>query len=235
MASAQEVRRRIATVISPVADLVTVHGAGGTLRHVLEIAIDGYGRLPSAKTAAARHLQRQAGSVDEAISSIIDHHVRLASAQGFVTNIGGVAMLPVAIPANITGVAIVQIRMVAAIAHLRGYDLNDNRVRTSLVMCLMGGEQVAKHIAEGTLPTSPLAVATAPIFDPELDRLVADEVVTDLAARIGGKNVALAIVKRVPLMGGGVSAVMDGFATYQIGHYATGELVRRRAIADARG
>ena len=138
MASAQEVRRRIATVISPVADLVTAHGAGGALRQVLEIAIDGYGRLPSAKTAAARHLQRQAGSVDEAISSIIDHHVRLASAQGFVTNIGGVATLPVAIPANITGVAIVQIRMVAAIAHLRGYDLNDNRVRTALVMCLDG-------------------------------------------------------------------------------------------------
>jgi uncharacterized protein (DUF697 family) len=230
MASAQEVGRRIATAISPVASLVTAQGAGGALRQLLEIAIDGYGRLPSAKAAAARHLQKQAGSADEAISSIIDHHVRLASAQGFVTNIGGLAMLPVAIPANITGVATVQVRMVAAIAHLRGYDLNDNRVRTALVMCLMGGEQVAEHIAEGTLPTSPLAVATAPIFDPELDRLVAEEVLTDLAARIGGKNVALAIVKRVPLMGGGVSAVMDGIATYQIGRYACGELVRRRAL-----
>ncbi|HET9777688.1 MAG TPA: EcsC family protein [Propionibacteriaceae bacterium] len=230
MASAQEVGRRIATAISPVANLVTAQGAGGALRQLLEIAIDGYGRLPSAKSAAARHLQKQAGSADEAISSIIDHHVRLASAQGFVTNIGGLAMLPVAIPANITGVATVQVRMVAAIAHLRGYDLNDNRVRTALVMCLMGGEQVAEHIAEGTLPTSPLAVATAPIFDPELDRLVAEEVLTDLAARIGGKNVALAIVKRVPLMGGGVSAVMDGIATYQIGRYASGELVRRRAL-----
>ena len=114
MASAQDVRRRIATVITPVANLVAAQGPGGALRQVIEIAIDGYGRLPSAKTAAARHLQRQAGSVDEAINSIIDHHVRLASAQGFVTNIGGVAALPVAIPANITGVAIVQVRMVAA-------------------------------------------------------------------------------------------------------------------------
>jgi uncharacterized protein (DUF697 family) len=231
MASAQDVRRRIATVMTPVANLVTAQGAGGVLRQVLEIAIDGYGRMPSAKVVAARHLERLGGSVDEAITSIIDHHIRLASAQGFVTNIGGVAALPVAIPANITGVAIVQVRMVAAIAHLRGYDLNDNRVRTAIVMCLMGGEQVAKHIADGTLPTSPLAVATAPIFDPDLDRQVADDVVADLAARIGGKNLALAIVKRLPLAGGGVSAVMDGFATYQIGRYATGELVRRRALA----
>jgi uncharacterized protein (DUF697 family) len=231
MASAQDVRRRIATVMTPVANLVTAQGAGGVLRQVLEIAIDGYGRMPSAKAVAARHLERLGGSVDEAITSIIDHHIRLASAQGFVTNIGGVAALPLAIPANITGVAIVQVRMVAAIAHLRGYDLNDNRVRTALVMCLMGGEQVAKHIAEGTLPTSPMAVATAPIFDPDLDRQVADDVVTDLAARIGGKNLALAIVKRLPLAGGGVSAIMDGFATYQIGRYATGELLRRRALA----
>ena len=231
MASAQDVRRRIATVMTPVANLVTAQGAGGVLRQVLEIAIDGYGRMPSAKAVAARHLERLGGSVDEAITSIIDHHIRLASAQGFVTNIGGVAALPLAIPANITGVAIVQVRMVAAIAHLRGYDLNDNRVRTALVMCLMGGEQVAKHIAAGTLPTSPMAVATAPIFDPDLDRQVADDVVTDLAARIGGKNLALAIVKRLPLAGGGVSAIMDGFATYQIGRYATGELLRRRALA----
>jgi uncharacterized protein (DUF697 family) len=232
MASAQDVRRRIVTVMTPVANIVAAQGAGGALRQVIEIAIDGYGRMPSAKTVAARHLQRQGGSIDDAMSSIIDHHIRLASAQGFVTNIGGLAALPVAIPANITGVAIVQVRMVAAIAHLRGYDLDDHRVRTALVMCLMGGEQVARHIAEGTLPTSPMAVATAPVFDPELDKQVADEVITDLAARIGGKNLALAIVKRVPLMGGGVSAVMDGFATYQIGRYATGELVKRRALVN---
>jgi uncharacterized protein (DUF697 family) len=230
MASAQEVRRRIATVITPMANLVTAQGAGGALRQVLEIAIDGYGRMPSAKSAAAHYLQRQGGSVDEAISSIIDHHIGLASAQGFVTNIGGLAALPVAIPANLTGIAIVQVRMVAAIAHLRGYDLNDNRVRTALIMCLMGGQQVAKHIVDGTLPTSPMAVATAPMFDPDLDKRVADEVVSDLVARIGGKNLALATVKRIPLLGGGVSAIMDGIATYQIGRYATGELLRRRAL-----
>jgi uncharacterized protein (DUF697 family) len=156
--------------------------------------------------------------------------VGLASAQGFVTNIGGLAALPVAVPANITGIAVVQVRMVAAIAHLRGYDLNDNRVRTALVMCLLGGEQVARRIAQGSLPTSPMAIATAPMFDPDLDRRVAEEVVGDLAARIGGKNLALVITKRIPVVGGGIGAVMDGVATHQIGIYAKGELVVRRAL-----
>ena len=231
MPSAQGMGKMIARGIGPVASMVSPQVAGGALRRVLELAIDGYGRLPGAKAAAARQLQRNGGSVDGAISSIIDMHVRMASAQGFVTNIGGVAAMPVTVPANLAGMAVVQVRMVAAIAHLRGYDLDDNRVRTALVMCLLGGEQVAKHIHQGTLPTSPMAVATAPMFDPELDRQVAEEVVGDLAARIGGKNMALLVTKRVPLLGGGIGAVMDGIATHQIGRYAKSELLRRRSLA----
>ena len=188
MARAEDVGRIIGRNIGPVAARMAPQAAGGAFRRILEIAIDGRGALPSAKSAAGRHLQRNGGSVDDdVIQSLIDFHIRLASAQGFVTNLGGVAALPVAIPANMAGVATVQIRMIAAIAHLRGYDLTDNRVRTALVMCLMGGEEIARHIALGKLPTSPMAVATAPVFDPALDRVVAEKVVpiwlADSAAR----------------------------------------------------
>jgi hypothetical protein len=202
--------------------------AGGVLRRLLEVAIDGSGRLPSAKASAAKHLQRHGGAVEDAIQGLIDQHVRLASAQGFATNLGGVAALPIMLPANLTGVAVLQTRMVAAIAHLRGYDLNDNRVRTALIMCLLGGEQMARRIVDGTLPTSPLAVATAPMFDPALDATVAQQVLHDLTARVGGKNVALAITRRIPILGGGIGAAMDGIATHQIGAYAKSELVTRR-------
>ena len=231
MARAQDVGKLIARGIGPAAALVAKpQAAGGVLRRVLELAIDGYGKLPGAKASAARQLQRNGGSVDRAIESLIDFHVRLASAQGFVANLGGLALVTVAVPANVTGVAVLQVRMIAAIAHLRGYDLNDSRVRTALVMCLLGGEQIAKRIVEGKLPTSPMAVATAPVFDPDLDRRVAEEVVSDLTTRIGGKNVALMVTKRVPIVGGGIGAVMDGIGTRQIGKYAKGELALRRAL-----
>jgi uncharacterized protein (DUF697 family) len=231
MPSAADVGKIIARGIGPVAtSIVTPQIAGGALRRVLEVAIDGYGRLPGAKAVAAKHLQRHSGSVDDAIDSIIDAHVRLASAQGFVTNLGGIAALAIAVPANLAGVAVLQVRMVAAIAHLRGYDVNDNRVRTALVMCLLGGEQIAKRIVEGKLPTSPMTVATAPVFDRDLDRQVAEEVTSGLASRVGGRNMALVVTKRVPLLGGGIGAVMDGYATSQIGKYAKSELLRRRAL-----
>ncbi len=229
MPSAQDVGKLFARGTS-VATRYAPGAAGGVLRRVLELAIDGTGWLPSAKASAGRQLQKHAGSADGAIDGIIDFHVGLASAQGFATNLGGVAALPVTLPANVAGVAVVQTRMVAALAHLRGYDLDDNRVRTALIMCLLGGEQVGKRIVQGKLPTSPLAVATAPVFDPQLDKTVAEEVLGDLFARVGGKSFALAITRRVPLLGGGVGAVMDGIATHEIGRYARGELVTRRVL-----
>lgn len=229
MPSAQDVGRLFARSL-PVASRVTPQVAGGALRHVLELAIDGTAKLPGAKAAAGRHLQRHGGSAELATEAVIEFHVGLAGAQGFVTNLGGLAALPVSMPANLAGVAVVQTRMVAAIAHLRGYDLDDNRVRTALIMCLLGGEQVAKRIVTGKLPTSPLAIATAPMFDPQLDQRVAEEVLSDLIQRVGGKNLALTVTRRVPILGGGVGAVMDGIATHQIGKYAKSELVIRRSI-----
>lgn len=229
MPSAQDVGRLFARSL-PVASRVTPQVAGGALRHVLELAIDGTAKLPGAKAAAGRQLQRHGGSADLATEATIEFHVGLASAQGFVTNLGGLAALPVTLPANVAGVAVVQTRMVAAMAHLRGYDLDDNRVRTALIMCLLGGEQVAKRIVTGKLPTSPLAIATAPMFDPHLDQRVAEEVLADLIQRVGGKNLALSITRRVPILGGGVGAVMDGIATHEIGKYAKSELVARRSI-----
>ena len=76
MATAQEVGKLIARGIGPVAKAINPHGAGGALRQLLEVAIDGRGRLPSAKSAASRHLQRHGGSVDLAIQSLVDYHVR---------------------------------------------------------------------------------------------------------------------------------------------------------------
>ena len=229
MPSAQEFGRTLARTLEPIRTQGP-QAAGGVLRRVVEVAIDGVSKLPSAKQAAARQLTKCAGYADDAIEAVIESHIILGSAQGFVTNIGGLATLPIALPANLTGIAVVQVRMVAAIAHLRGYDLDDPRVRTALLMCLLGGEQVAKRIANGKFPTSPLAVATAPVFDPDLDAAVAQAVVSGLLANIGGRNLALIVTKRIPLIGGGVGAVMDGMATHQIGKYAKTELVRRRAI-----
>ena len=46
--------------------------------------------------------------------------------------------MPVAIPANISSVIYVQLRMVAAIARIGGYDPSDDEVRTMAYVCITG-------------------------------------------------------------------------------------------------
>lgn len=202
------------------------NAAGHLLRKVLVVAIDGYSALPPAKETAAHHLQRH-GHADGAIDSLVQLHIGMAGAQGFVTNIGGVITALIALPANVAGVVVVQARLVATIAHLRGYDIDDPRVRSAIAMCLVG-DNLEKTLGEAGLPTAPLVVATAPVFDAGLDQLISDHVAADLLGRVTGKRVVVAMTKRVPVLGGGVGAAFDSWDTLQVARYAKTHLVDRR-------
>ncbi|MFT3835111.1 MAG: EcsC family protein [Micropruina sp.] len=201
--------------------------AGNWLRQILEFAIDGYMTIPGAKDAAARALQSR-GDHEAALDSLIRQHVGLAGAQGFLTNLGGLITLPVALPANLAGLAIVQMRMIAGIAHLRGYDVNDRRVRSALTLTMLGEDEVRKRVASGRLPSTPMGVATAPVFDPALEHAVSERVFGDLGTKMAGKHVVVQVAKRIPLVGGGVGAAADGYFTYALGQYARREFIRRR-------
>ncbi len=199
----------------------------GFVREALSRAISGVGPLPPAAKAADKQLAEQKGDVDRAIHEVIENHVRYAGAQGFVTNIGGLVTATLTIPANISGLALVQCRMIAGIAHLRGYDLDDPKVRNAVLACLLGDEQVAAMVKKKKLPAPPMALATAPAHDPHLDTVIAAVVASDLIARVAGKKLATTIGRRVPVVGGLVGAGADGFATWRIGRYAERELLPR--------
>lgn len=201
--------------------------AGNWLRQILEFAIDGNMTIPGAKDAAARALQAR-GDHEAALDTLIRQHVGLAGAQGFLTNLGGLLTLPVALPANLAGLAVVQMRMIAGIAHLRGYDVNNRRVRSALTLTMLGEDEVRKRVSSGRLPSTPMGVATAPVFDPALEHMVSERVFTDLGAKMAGKHVVVQVAKRIPLVGGGVGAAADGYFTYALGQYARREFVRRR-------
>lgn len=201
--------------------------ASTMMRQVLQVAIDGRGPFQSAVVVANRQREAHSGDVVPAVRVLIEQHVRLAGGQGFVTGLGGLATMVVALPANLTGLAILQTRMVAAIAHLHGYDLASQRVRTAVAAILLGPDGVDDQIKRGRLPSRPLAIATAPVNDPELHDRVANIVGATLTARLGGKHLTTTMARRIPLLGGGVGAAVDAVSTYQIGKYATDELPNR--------
>lgn len=193
----------------------------------LDKAISGVSKLDGAAKAADRALADHGGDENAAIRALIEKHVRLAGAQGFLTNIGGLVTLTVTIPANIAGLALIQCRLVAAIAHLRGYDLTDARTRDAILVALLGEERILAGIRKKQLPGTPMAVATAPVHDPHLDLLVANEVASELLGKVAGKRLATTVARRVPVMGGVVGASSDGWSTWKLGRYVDRELLPR--------
>ena len=198
--------------------------ASGYVRTMLDKAIDGVGPLRSAAATADSRLVDAGGDVEDAVKSLLRLHVGLAGVQGFVTNLGGIAALAVAIPANVVGVTLVQCHLVAGIAHLRGYDLEDPRVRNAILACMLGEDAVRDLVRTTSLPSSPMGIATSPVHDPALDELISREVTTDLVARTAGRRAVTMVGRRVPLLGGVVGGGSDALMTWQIGQYAAREL-----------
>lgn len=197
------------------------------VREALHRAITGVGPLPPAAQAADKQRQEHGGHVDKAIHDVIENHVRYAGAQGFATNLGGLVTAAVTIPANIAGLALIEARMIAGIAHLRGYDLVDPRVRNAVLACMLGEDEVDNLVRRKKLPAPPMALATAPTYDPDLDRIVSAHVASSLITRVAGKRLAVTVGRRVPVVGGLVGAGADGYSTWRTGRYAERELLPR--------
>ena len=197
------------------------------VRQALHRAIHGVGPLPGAAAAAEAQLREQHGDVDKAIREVIENHVRYAGVEGFLTSIGGFVTKTLVAPANIAGLALIECRMVAGIAHLRGYDLYDPRVRNAILPCMLGEDHVNQLVKKKKLPAPPMALATAPAHDPDLDRIISAEVASELITRVAGKRLALSVARRIPIFGGLVGAGADGYATWKVGRYADREFLPR--------
>lgn len=194
---------------------------------ILDLAISGKGRLPGAKVTAKQTLEKS-GDHEAAVRATVNQHLALAGGQGFATNWGGFFLSLVTIPANIAAAAFVQARMVAAIAHLRGYELSDPRVRTAILMCMLGPSAGAALVSKGVLPSSPLVVATAPVFDEKLDGAVAKVLLERSLSSVGGKRLGVMLAKGIPFVGGGVGAAVDAWGARSIANHTLEALPSRR-------
>jgi EcsC family protein len=186
---------------------------------VVGLGINGGGPLKPAAEVAEEHLVTAGGDRENAIQRLVATHVRLAAVSGFATGLGGIATLPVTVPAALAGLYIIAARMSAAIAHLRGYDIDTEEVRSAVLVSLLGsagaGELKKAGIELGRRSTTAA-----------LDRLPGT-LLTEINKRVGFRLVAKAgekgvvnLTKLVPLIGGPIGAAVDGVSAKTIAGYA---------------
>ena len=159
------------------------------------------------------------GDTDAAIDSIIRWQTTKNTTTGFVTGLPGGAAILVSLPASVTSSMCVQVRMVAAIAYLRGYDPKSDKVRT-MVYCVMCGNRIEKILKKASIHFSGKITKT-------MIKSISGKTLTAINRAVGfrlatkfGEKGIVNLGKLVPVAGGVVGGAVDGCACYSVGKLA---------------
>jgi uncharacterized protein (DUF697 family) len=189
---------------------------------VSELGIEG--KAPRMKTSAelAEDYLRDSRyrNHDARIDSLIRWESSKTFTTGFATGVGGVLVLPVAIPAAIGSAWVLQARMVGAIAHIRGYDLDDDRVRTLAVAAIAGDATVKEAVKRigtdfGTRASKQAVSRISGRALIEINKKVGFRLIT----KAGTKGV-VNLTKLAPIAGGLVGGGVNFASTRAVGVWA---------------
>ena len=92
---------------------------------------------PSVEEMANDYLKKYK-TKEEACKAMIRNQIAKCATSGFITGFGGFITMPVTLPANITSVIYVQMRMIACTSYMAGFDLNSDKTQTLVYACLAG-------------------------------------------------------------------------------------------------
>lgn len=165
------------------------------------------------------------GNREKAVEKMVNTQVAKLSASGFLTGLGGLITLPVTIPADISTGLYVQMRMIAAIAYIYGYDIQSDVVKTLVYTTLLGlkiadlvkqvGLKVSEKVALNLLKKLPSKVIV------KINQKIGFRFIT----KFGTKGV-LNLWKIVPVIPGIVNAGINAAETKAIAKRAINEFAR---------
>lgn len=92
---------------------------------------------PSVESMANDYLTKY-HTKEEACKAMLRNQIAKCTTSGFVTGFGGIITMPVTLPVNVGSVLYVQMRMIACVAYMNGYELNSDQTQTFVYACLAG-------------------------------------------------------------------------------------------------
>ena len=187
---------------------------------LLDKALGGIPPLSSAENLATEYLTDQSyASHDERVASLVKRETTKNFATGFLTGLGGVITLPVGVPAALGASWMIQARMAGAIARIYGHDLNDDRVRTMILLSLAG--DVAREAMED------LGIDLGGKLPNRVIKQVPGRALVEINKRIGRQLLSKAVSRSVsrfprliPLVGGAVGGAFDAVVCRMVGRSA---------------
>jgi len=183
-------------------------------------AIEGIPPLSSAEELAQEYLVDVSyDTVGSRIDSLINWETAKNFTSGFITGLGGLITLPVAVPAALGASWALQARMAAAIARISGHNLAEDRVQTLVLLSLVGGsvKEVVKRA--GITVTNKLTQKALQRIPGKMLIEINKRVGFRLLTKAGEKGV-VNLIKVVPVAGGFVGGAFDAASCRTVGYAA---------------
>lgn len=188
--------------------------------YLLNMSIDGIeGILDGAQQLAHSYKSVSYHDNDARVTSLIRYECAKAAAGGFVTGLGGVLTMPITIPADLLGNWLLQGRLVATIALIYGHDVYDDRVRTWVLLTVMGssmtdiarecGVAIGEKVAMNALKQVPGKTLIA------INKAVGFRLITK-----AGKTGVVNLIKWIPFVGGIVGGSVNAVGANSVGTLA---------------
>lgn len=190
------------------------------LKKIIQLGIEGGVGLSSAKELGDRYLQNPSYPTKlDKIDALSRWEERKNFTSGFLTSLGGIIALPVAIPASIGINWVLQTRMVAAMAYIGGFDIEDPPVRMSVALCLLGKKGKRILNADFNELTDLLRKNTLSQIPKQTIQLVNQTVAARLM-RIAATKGFTRFSKAIPVIGGAVGGTLDYMSCKDTAHFA---------------
>ncbi len=181
-------------------------------------AVEGLPGFDGAEALADKFAARY-DDPEAAIAALIRSQTALAGSAGLLTGIGGFVSLPLAIPANLASALYIQVRLIAAIARLRGHDIRTPEVRALVLACLTGSQVADALKNAGARLGVRVGRDAAGWLSPALLKK-AERAASASATALAGAGSAARTGKFVPVVGGLIAAGFDAAMTQLIGRAA---------------
>ena len=206
---------------------ITESNAGKILDTIYSKALDGIPQVSQSVDDLVNDYLKKYTSTENAARALVKNQILKCGTSGFITGLGGLITLPVAIPANISSVLYVQMRMIAALAKMGGYDIRSDQVQTMVYICLTGqavtdvlkdvGIKIGEKTLEAAIKKIPGSVLT------KINQCIGFRLITKF-----GEKGAINLGKLVPVVGGVIGGSVDAASTIGISKSAYNVFIKTK-------
>ena len=178
------------------------------LNNLYEKSKDGIPYVSKSVEDLANEYLTKHDDTESAAKSFVNFQIAKCTTSGFLTGFGGFITLPITIPANISSVLYVQMRMIATLAHMGGYDVESDQVQTLVYACLAG-------ISVDAI-TKQVAIKFGTKFGTAMVKKIPGKVLTSINQKVGfrfltkfGTTGLINIGKAIPVVGAVIGGGFD--------------------------